>query len=443
MSEKVGKEKKRKRPVEGSSKPSKRVAIEGDKKVKFSMLEPDKWAPVVASIPGLALPSSIPLKAYTQPRDNPPTSGKTPISTTELLLYSSAHQKLDYTAREEEAGGADALLKHYVGIYDPETGNLEVMEARRMVIRGVVRAHQAPAEETNAPFSMREQKNILGQAFGTKKAKKAIASFTENAIAPGQVSGKDTKLDAGAKAMLANIGEMTAGMASAAELAAVAEEAKPRPKHNPDATEIQDVYPVDVLIGNEIMPHIPVKGWIDDLKARNEIITTSRFVSRRLQKVGPNVEKLRILRYMQLLLDMFNKSTVKRDVRLIPKRDKLKEIMGGLPESVVENARRKFSDQGAMSKFKADLLITHLCAMACLVENYEVDLWDLKEDLKMETRDLEKYFREIGAKITALGAAEAKRIGMDRAAAAQHKVAKLKLPLSFPQVSVGRANKRR
>lgn len=290
---------------------------------------------------------------------------------------------------------------------------------------------------------MREQKNILGQAFGTKKAKKAIASFTENAIAPDQASRKDTKLDAGAKAMLANIGEMTAGMASAAELAAVAEEAKPRPKHNQDATEIQDVYTVDVLIGDEVMPHIPVRSWIDDLKAKNEIITTSRFVSRRLQKVGPNIEKLRILRYMQLLLDMFNKSTVKRDVRLIPKRDKLKEIMGGLPESVVENARRKFSDQGAMSKFKADLLITHLCAMACLVDNYEVDLWDLKEDLKMETRDLEKYFREIGAKIAALGVAEAKRIGMDKVAAAQHKVAKLKLPLSFPQVSVGRANKRR
>ncbi len=65
------------------------------------------------------------------------------ITTKELLLHSSDHPKLDYTAREEEAGGADTLLKHYVGVYDPETGKLEVMEARKMVVRGSVRAHQA------------------------------------------------------------------------------------------------------------------------------------------------------------------------------------------------------------------------------------------------------------------------------------------------------------
>jgi DNA-directed RNA polymerase I subunit RPA49 len=58
---------------------------------------------------------------------------------------------LDYTAREEDAGGADALLKHYIGVYDPETGNMEVVEARRMVIRGSVRAHQASAEDQALP----------------------------------------------------------------------------------------------------------------------------------------------------------------------------------------------------------------------------------------------------------------------------------------------------
>lgn len=99
-----------------------------------------------ASTPGVSLSPSIPLKAYTKPRRNP-KKARGPIATTELLLHSSAHPKLDYTAREEEAAGASALLKHYVGVYDPETGKLEVMEARKMVVRGVVRAHQATAED--------------------------------------------------------------------------------------------------------------------------------------------------------------------------------------------------------------------------------------------------------------------------------------------------------
>ena len=70
------------------------------------------------------------------------------IATTEFLLHSGQHPKLDYTAREEEIGGADTLLKHYLGVYDPKSGKLEVMEARKMVVRGVVRAHQAAAEDT-------------------------------------------------------------------------------------------------------------------------------------------------------------------------------------------------------------------------------------------------------------------------------------------------------
>lgn len=94
------------------------------------------------------MPTSISLQPYTKPRRNPPTgAGLTSISKTELLLHSSAHQELDYTAREEEAGGADTLLKHYVGVYDPETGKMEIMEARKMVVRGVVRAHQATADD--------------------------------------------------------------------------------------------------------------------------------------------------------------------------------------------------------------------------------------------------------------------------------------------------------
>jgi hypothetical protein len=98
------------------------------------------------------VPASISLKCYTKPRKNAPQrAGRSAaIATNEALLHSSEHPKLDYTAREEEAGGSDALLKHYIGVYNPSTGQLDVMEARRMVVRGSVRAHQAATEEVAA-----------------------------------------------------------------------------------------------------------------------------------------------------------------------------------------------------------------------------------------------------------------------------------------------------
>jgi DNA-directed RNA polymerase I subunit RPA49 len=63
----------------------------------------------------------------------------------ELLLHSSSHQKLDYTAREDKTKGSE-VLKHYIGIFDPSTGQLDVVEAKKMVVRGVVRSQQAPEE---------------------------------------------------------------------------------------------------------------------------------------------------------------------------------------------------------------------------------------------------------------------------------------------------------
>lgn len=95
------------------------------------------------------MPTSIHFRPYTKARSNARTriGLSWNIATKELLLHSSEHPKLDYTAREEELGGTDALLKHYVGVYDPETGNMELMEARKMVLRGSVRAQQATVED--------------------------------------------------------------------------------------------------------------------------------------------------------------------------------------------------------------------------------------------------------------------------------------------------------
>lgn len=295
---------------------------------------------------------------------------------------------------------------------------------------------------------MRELRNTLGQTFGTKKAKKAIASFTENAISPEKsarllLNGKAPKLDSAAKAMFTTISASTAGMATREELAAVADAAKPRPRPNVAAEDVRDVYTAESLIGDGMMAHIPVLEWTTTLNAKKEIVTKSRFVSNRVAKVGMNVEKLKILRYMLLALDVLRASKAARGKGfMLPRRDELKTVVGDMPESVLENFKRKFSEAGMIDKFKYDLLATHLCAMACLVDNYEVDTWDLKEDLALETKQIQQYFMEIGAKVSAFPEGERKRLGIDKAAAKQRRIARLKLPLEFPKVAFARASKR-
>lgn len=165
-------DKKRKRPSEKADGPRKKVAPDAPLSVvKVTAIpESDEWAPVigveqtkplfllqtrviklivVASTPGLSFSSKTPFKAYRKRRHNtpirPPGSGGTSLNAVELLLHSSTHPKIDYTGREEEAGGSDSLLRHYVGIYDPETSELRVVPARKLVVRGSVRQPATPA----------------------------------------------------------------------------------------------------------------------------------------------------------------------------------------------------------------------------------------------------------------------------------------------------------
>lgn len=56
---------------------------------------------------------------------------------------------MDFTAKEDKALSADPSLQHYVGIYDPATGELQVVNAKKMEIRGNVRSRDAPADQMN------------------------------------------------------------------------------------------------------------------------------------------------------------------------------------------------------------------------------------------------------------------------------------------------------
>ena len=69
-------------------------------------------------------------------------AGRSAISESELLLHCSSHPKLDYIAREEELSRADGLFKHYIGVYDSQTSRLELVEARKVVVRGTLRTDQ-------------------------------------------------------------------------------------------------------------------------------------------------------------------------------------------------------------------------------------------------------------------------------------------------------------
>jgi DNA-directed RNA polymerase I subunit RPA49 len=98
-------------------------------------------------MPGLTLPKATSFKPFQRPRADGLARRRSSSALVgcELLLNSSEHPKIDYTGHEETAD--NRLVKHYVGVYDPATGKLQVMEARKLVIRGAVRKEASPEKE--------------------------------------------------------------------------------------------------------------------------------------------------------------------------------------------------------------------------------------------------------------------------------------------------------
>lgn len=410
-----------------------------------------------ASTPGIELPKKLPLLCYQSRRAMPSSKapGKHP-SGQELLLHSTAHKTIEYTAREDDRIGSRPLVNHYVGVYDPRSGKLDIIEARKMVVRGQVRAHQAPApiisERVKTAAQVRrpsgvnsalllliwhqtfyERRTDLGQTFGTKKAKKAIRGSELNALGSrsgqGDDQGEPAKLDDASRATLTLVGQATSTMATKEELQAAIDAAKPVPRANPDAQEVDQVYRPEDLIGEEILNLVPIREWQEKVQHKEGIQTPSRFVAARVNAIANDdeaVTRLRVLRYLAFVLVFYlcTRPGKQRGTRQLPPREKLRQLLSPAPEAVLENIRRKFSDAGIMRKFHIDLLMAHCCAMACIVDNFEVETQNLRDDLKLDQKSINQYFHEIGARV---------RSAVVKVDGRSVDVAKLALPLHFPK----------
>lgn len=265
----------------------------------------------------------------------------------------------------------------------------------------------------------------LGETFGTKKAKKAIQAVAENALLAAKSRGK---LDRDDRALVDTIKDSSQHMATREELQASLDMARPVPRGNFDADEIQDVYVPAEIIGAEVLNAIPVMDWQEKVKKLEPVHVPSRFVANRINRVASNedaLQRLKLLRYLLWVIVFWATTSQGRErgTRSIGRRDKLRQEMAPAPEVVVENIRRKFSDSGVMRKVHIDLLMTHCCVFASIIDNYEVNTFDLREDLKLDQKQINQYFFEIGA-----------RVRQSKAGDKVNHIAKLALPLQFPKM---------
>lgn len=236
-------------------------------------------------------------------------------------------------------------------MYDPETSELKVVEAPRVVLRATLRPTDEELEELEGPAEKRnflDQKKSLGMEFGTKRAKKILASLTENAITKKAGSAGELPSDAVSTAVLEGLAETTASIPTREEQQAAVDAAKPRPKANLRVETPAEVYPLSSLISEDDLKTVWVKDWIDTEESGEQVQgLTSRFVAHRLSGIAArsdSVRNLKILRYIYMLVNFYLALGSGRDgKKTVPKGGDLKATIGA-PNTIVETITSKFCD---------------------------------------------------------------------------------------------------
>ncbi|KAJ5927088.1 hypothetical protein N7516_008861 [Penicillium verrucosum] len=473
-------EHKRKRSSD-NGRPSKKAALHQLPALAASVVEDkSELAPIIADTPGLQSSKSLRWDPYIRSRANVSKSAASTrnpgIVSSEILLQSSDHAKLDFVGREGTGDDTDSHVKHYVAVIDPEHKTWKVVEVRRATLRGAVRSRRSEEDSDEEMNTMRAQRTALTNTFGTKQSRKAVQSMAENAQLSNAPTGAVPQ--AGAAPHLLATGKHSLRPRQGSRHASRSASRQTPPNAEPRGSHST----LSQLNG--------VDEWKTQVEAGLGVTTVSRYVSNRVGAVvnSDNTTHLQVLRFIQLLIE-FGRSLKNAGAnakgggpgsKRLPPREDLRRILSNttgssvtkpkpgaaaepastdlLPESVIDAVRRRFAPSGGyVSKNDFTLLHTTICALSLHIppqpardggssslggnapNELATDPSDLRDDLRLDPNTIHQYFRELGCRIDKPRETEFAKwnIKGGRAEAHARRVARLRVPVEFPKVSRG------
>ena len=137
------------------------------------------------------------------------------------------------------------------------------------------------------------------------------------------------------------------------------ENAKPGPNPNLQAETPTDVYPLEELVGLDLLRVLTVRDWQDKVEAGEDILTNSRFVSGRVRAIvkSDEVRKIKTLKYLLLLVQWYHSlKPAYGQGKKLPSSKELVTAMKGVSEDLREGIRQRFAD----GKYVVSLLLNSI-----------------------------------------------------------------------------------
>ena len=343
-------------------------------------------------------------------------------------------ETLDYN------GESSSSNEYVVAVYDPETKSVELFKTPYMSTKVTAKRNRIYKGPKIKSAGLRNviQRNALGEAFGTKKAKAAIHNLEKNRIDSEKL--QDFELD-----IVDTVKENTVASSTKEESVD-----RPTPLANVDATNVEDIYPIKNIIPEKEWQYLRV-GSLLTAEDPLELLpfTKSEFIKKQLPILieQKNTEKLQMLFYASILFGVYDKRRSKdKQTLLTGLQNKASEV---LIDGILERFAISRASQFGKSKDKSffidphheDKLLTYLFILLLHINNFAVELVPLSKDLKLKNTKLVALFRALGAIIKSATVGEAEALGIPKSAAGTYKIATLKVPFKLPELT--RRGKRR
>lgn len=384
----------------------------------------DKNSLVVGSFAGVEAPEAVEFNLFK--------------SKNQLLIHGET-DKIEYEGRLN----AEDESNYYVAVYDKTTNSIDLYPSALVPISNVVKSKknvQGPAIKQQNVRNV-VQRTTLGEAFGTKKAKKALQSLEKNRIDADKLASMETSI-------IDSVKTTTENLPSLETIKDQQSTERPIPPYNSDATDVKEVYPLEGLIPKREYDSLRLAPILNerDPKMRLEMFPykNSFFVSTRLEQLGQqhgdHTQKIHLLYYMSILLGLFENRRVSTKMDLAKK-------LGNLPEVIVSGLLDRFTvaKAGAVGKTKErnfaidplseTRLLSYILVLALQIDNYIVEVPPLARELSIKPAKLVELFRSVGCSIKPPTKVQAEVLGLSQYMLSTYKLAVLSAPLKLPEVA--------
>lgn len=338
----------------------------------------------------------------------------------------------DQKAAKKRRINVEDDCNYCVGIYDHDTNSIELYEAPMLkgkVIAKSKRRYNGPRIKLLGTRN-NIQRNALGEAFGTKKAKSAISSLERNRIDADKL--QDMELD-----IIDSVKETTQELPTKQQMDQESSDVRPIPPIDLNATNVEDIYPISGIIPK---PDFSTIRIVDDMS--NLPFNKSTYIDDFYKSDKHKTDtSYKLIYYLSILLALYHNRRVRDKTSFLTKLEHQP------PESLTNNILNTFTVGKAgkfgKSKDKAfiidphneDKLLCYILVIILHIDNFLVQIQPLSYELNLKPAKLVNLCRIMGANVKPATLGQAEALSIPKTLASTSKLASLTAPVKLPDMS--------